>query len=265
MKKTLIITSFLVTLISLFCAFKNEPKTEPVKVFIAWPNTKSLPHFEWKKNSQKPIGVEPEFIEEIMKRAKVDFEYVSDYNYTKNGDSRIDVLTDGKADISIRGITITKERKKKVLFSKTYYVDGLGIMVTKGSKIESIDDLKNKKVFAHNYTTAYKWISKNLQNSNLITYKKEQGKYIEPEQLLREGKIDAYIIDYSYLAQSARTNTDLKVLNVKLTSEKLGIAVNKNRKDLLKKINKAISELKKEGGLEKLASKIENSLTTSSK
>ncbi len=256
MKKVFIIP-ILILLVGISCNFKNKKNTEIVKIFVSWPGTKSLPHYEWKENSPKPTGIEPEFIEEIMKRAGLKFEYVNNYEYNKNGDSRIDVLIEGKADVSIRGITITKEREEKVLFSIPYYVDGLGIMTTKNSEIQSVEDLVGKKVYAHSFTTAYTWISKNLQNSNLITYKPNQEEYVEPEQLLRDGKIDAYIIDYSFLIQSVKTNPDLRVLDIKLTFEKLGIAVSKTRKDLLEKINKAIDDLKKEGGLDDLKRKIE--------
>ncbi|MGY6648321.1 substrate-binding periplasmic protein [Wenyingzhuangia sp. IMCC45574] len=257
MKKTLTIILTLTLVIGISYSFKSKTDSKKVRIFVSWPGTESLPHYEWKSNLWKPTGIEPKFVEEIMKTAGLEFEYIYDYKYNNNGDPRIDILTEGKADISIRGITITKDRKEKVLFSTSYYTDGLGIMTTKNSKIESVNDLVNKKVYAHDYTTAYTWISKNLPKSRLITHKEGQN-YIEPEQLLREGKIDAYIIDYSYLNHLARINKDFKVLNEKLTSEKLGIAVSKKRKDLLKKINKAITILKKEGALEKLRNRFEN-------
>jgi len=255
MKRTLLIFSVIITLTSCF----SEPTVnkDVVRIFVAWPGAESLPHYKWDANAPKPSGVEPEFIELVLKRAGLEYEYVADYNYEKDGDPRIDVLTDGKADISIRGITITEERKEKALFSSPYYVDGLGIMATKNSQIESVADLEGKNVYAHSYTTAFPWVSENLPNATLITYRDGQEVFTEPEQLLREGKIDAYIIDYSFLKYVEKTNPDLKVLVGKLTSEEIGVAISKTRNDLLLKINKAISELKEEGALEKLKKSLE--------
>lgn len=259
MKKTLfIITSILIAITLISCFSETRTDKEIVRIFVAWPGAEALPHYKWETNSSKPIGVEPAFIEEVMKKAGLKYKYVSNYNYEKDGDPRIDVLTDGKADISIRGITITKERKEKVLFSQPYYTDGLGIMITKNSEIKSVKDLVGKRVYAHSYTTAYPWVSENLPNSTLITYRDGQGEFIEPEQLLREGKIDAYIIDYSFLIQAAKTNPDLKVLKGKLTLEDLGIAISKSQKKLQQAIDKAIDELKNEGSLARLKMGLES-------
>lgn len=249
--------SFSILLIlALVNASSCQQDKEKVKIFISWPGSKSLPHYSWNYSDSKPTGVEPRLIEKVLKIANIDFEYVRNYQpRNKKGDPRIDVLKENYADISIRGISITKSRKKDVLFSKPYYVDGLGIMIRKSDNISNLKDLTNKVIFAHSYTTAYNYVQEKLKHSKLVTY--ETGKYITPENLLKEKKIDAYIIDITILKQIEKSNPELKVLPMKLTKEQLAIAVSKNRKDLLKKINNAIIQIEEKGGLDDLCTDFE--------
>ena len=80
-----------------------------------------------------------------------------------------------------------------------------------------------------------------------MTYEKFDTAFIEPEGLLLNNEIDAYILDKSFLNEIAKKNIELKVLSSKFTEEVIGIAVSENNPTLVFKINKAMEELKQSG------------------
>ncbi|WP_442413768.1 substrate-binding periplasmic protein [Mesonia sp.] len=237
-----------------FFGCKSQDKDE-IRIFVAWPGADYLPSYKWNVNDEKPTGVEPVLIEKILSVAGYKYKFVKNYIYNKNGDVRIDVITDNYADISIRSITINDNRKEKVNFSIPYYYDGISAMVI-DNKIKSKEDFANKVVYAEKNTTAYKWAIKNLPNSKIVNYD-DFNSATYPKDLLLQNKIDILLGDRTFLINTATYNSKFTVLNKKYTKEPFGIAVNKNKSDLLKKINSVITELKKTGELEKLTSEFE--------
>ena len=248
MKKTLLL--LLLTAISIGC--KSQTENEKIKIFVAWPGAEYLPSYKWNIDDEKPTGVEPQLIEKILSQAGYDYEFVNDYSYNKNGDVRIDVITDKKADISIRSITINDERKVRVNFSEPYFYDGLSAMVNDNT-IQSIDDFDNKTVFAAKNTTAYKWAIQNLPNSKIVSF--EDFDYdAPPQEFLANKEMDILIADRTFLLNCSRSNKEFTVLKEKYTKEPFGIAVNKTKTELLNNINQAIKELRRTGELEEITS-----------
>ena len=224
-----------------------------VKIFVSWPGASYPPGYIWEKGEAKPTGVEPKLIERILEIAGYEYTFIDDYVYNKNGDVRLDVITDGKADITIRSITITEDRKQNVTFSEPYYYDGASALVLENNGIESKDDFQNKKVFAFDFTTASDWAKKNLPESEIVTFEDFSGNQL-PEQLLLEGKIDVYLGDRTFLKTLLSKSPKFRLLDETYTREPFGIAVEKDRLQLLTDINKAIEQLKSTGELEKITS-----------
>lgn len=250
MKKTILI--FIISLFVFGCRSQDKNRIE---IFVAWPGAKYLPGYKWDVDDEKPTGIEPILIEKILSTAGYEYEFVEDYNYNKDGDVRIDVILDKEADISIRSITINKERKEKVNFSIPYYYDGISAMVL-DEEIKTKEDFENKIVYAEKFTTAYDWAIKNLPNSRIVHYD-DFNSNTYPSDLLLQNKIDVLLADRTYLLNVKSNNNKFKVLNKKYTKEPFGIAVDKSRPKLLKSINSAINKLKKTGELEKLTSGFE--------
>jgi ABC-type amino acid transport substrate-binding protein len=218
-----------------------------VKIFVSWPGGEGLPHYQWKRGEVKPTGIEPAFIERVLEIAKLDYEYVTDFEFSGEGDPRLEVLEKGKADICIRAISINDERKMRVIFSEPYYFDGLSALIRKEDSIQTLSDLNGKRVYTLEFTSAHKWAKENLSKSTLMTYEKFDTAFIEPQGLLLNNEIDAYVLDKSFLNEIANKHLDLEVMSSKFTEERIGIAVNKNNPALVSKINKAMEELKQTG------------------
>lgn len=244
-----------ILLLTSFNIVTNEK--EKVKIFVSWPGAEFLPAYEWKTGKQKPTGIEPALIERILEIAGYDYVYVGNYKYNRDGDARIDAIIDGIADISIRSITITNERKEKVNFSHSYYIDGLSAMTLAESQISSKNDFNNKTIYADNFTTAYSWAKENFPNSRLVF--RESFLFFErPEERLLLEQIDVYLADRSYLQNVANKNNRFKILDEKYSDEPFAIAVEKNKTKLLEDINTAIEQLIDSGEMQELIKGFEN-------
>ena len=151
----------------LFMHFTENVERKKVRIYVAYPGAASLPNYYWNINEDKPQGPEPRLIEKLLTMSGYDYEYVWDIDFErKEGfDPRIQAITSGNADVSIRGITINKEREKEVLFSEPYFVDGISALVRKGSMIKSIEDLKSKKLLTYGFSTSYTWLKENCKES----------------------------------------------------------------------------------------------------
>lgn len=247
---------FILILLLLLSSFSFETK-EKVKIFVAWPGAAYLPAYEWILGEDKPRGIEPNLIEHILNEAGYSYVFVNDYDYQKDGDVRIDVILDGVADISIRSISITEERKQKVNFSIPYYYDGISAITLLESEINSIADFDDKIIYATDFTTAYTWAKENLKNATIVS-EGDFPFFVAPENRLLLGQIDVYLADRSFLIQLTKENTYFKVLEEKYTEEPFAIAVDKNKTQLLKDINAAIEQLIDSGEMQKLIKDFDN-------
>jgi ABC-type amino acid transport substrate-binding protein len=236
---------------------EDKVNDEIVKVYVASPGSSSLPFYSWDEKDSKPIGIGPRLIEYVLNQANIEFEFISDYVYEGGGDPRISSVTSGAADVSIRGITINEDRKKEVLFSDVYYTNGLGIMVAGSSDLFTLKDLEGKKIYALRFSTSYNWAEENLSSSVLLS-PEDFGIDQDPIGLLKQGKIDAYLTDQSALKRKQKNHRDTRIFPEKLTEEGYGIAISKNRPDLLEKINKVLSEMRESGRLQDFTKEFEN-------
>lgn len=234
----------IILIISMLFSCKDNTK---VRIFVSWPGGEGLPHYQWERGESKPTGIEPVFIERVLEIAELDYEYVTDFEFSGEGDPRIEVLKKNKADLCIRAISINDVRKKHVLFTNPYYIDGITALVRKNDSIKTLSDLNGKRIYTLEFTSSNKWAKENLNNSTLLTYKRFDTAFIEPEGLLLNNEIDAYVLDESFLIDIANKNSDLEILSRKFTEEIIGIAVNKRNPDLVNIINKTMEEMKESG------------------
>lgn len=161
---------------------------------------------------------------------------------------RIKAITSDDVDMIIATMTIDSQRKKLVDFSVPYFVAGQVICVRKNSKIDSLDDLMNKKIIVTFGTTGEKNIKQFAPNALIQGY----ISHTEALEAFKKGKDDAITTDDSLLQGFVMENPDYKILPKRLTKEPYGVAFKKAResKALKQNINKIISELKNDGTIE---------------
>ncbi|PQL18993.1 basic amino acid ABC transporter substrate-binding protein [Veillonella denticariosi JCM 15641] len=196
--------------------------------------------FEFKdEKTQDYTGFDIELIRAIGKRINKDVEL-------KNVafDALIPALNTHDIDVAASGMTITKARSEKVLFSSPYYENALAVVFKAGQNINSLDDLKGKKIAAQLGTTGSDLAHK-IEGTTVKEFDHSNEALLE----LQNGGADATVIDLPVAQYYTTKHPDqqIKYMAYPNTKEYLGIAINKDNKALQEQINKAIEEMKADG------------------
>jgi len=207
--------------------------------------------FGFKDSDGQIRGMEADLAREIANRLLGSKNKVVFKNITPQ--ERISAAMSGNVDMVISTMTITPQRKKLVDFSVPYFVTGQVICVRKDGKIDSLEDLINKKVIVIFGTTGEKNI-KRLAPTAII-----QGYADNADALkaFKSGSNDAITTDESLLQEFVAENSDYTILPKRLSKETYGIAFRKSRQtnSLRNNINKIIGELNLDGTLQSIKNK----------
>ena len=119
------------------------------------------------------------------------------------------------------------------------------------SGIKGPEDLKDKKIGVQTGTTGDLFVSDDEKLGNPTVERYSKG--AEAVQALAQGKIDAVVIDNEPAKEFVKSVSGLKILDTEYVQEDYAISIKKDRSDgLLDKINKAMSEIKADGTLDKI-------------
>ena len=136
-------------------------------------------------------------------------------------------------------------------FTRSYFKDGSGVLVRKTSAPLKAANFAKKRILAFEHTTGYAWVKKNWPEAEVLA-KTLHG---SPVEMVASGSVDAYVNDRATLERLGESDDRVQVLAEYLTQEDWGLAVRKNRPDLLKKLNAALERLERNGELKALANK----------
>ena len=114
----------------------------------------------------------------------------------------------------------------------------------------SIDDLNGKKIGVQLGTVGDTYAS-DVEGATVERY----NKGADAVQALKQGKIDAVIIDNQPAKTFVEENEGLKILETSYVEEDYALAIKKGNDDLVKKVNDAIKELKEDGTFDKIVAK----------
>ena len=158
-----------------------------------------------------------------------------------------------KYDAIIASVSITKERKKKVAFSNKYYQTPAKFICKKNTIKEiSKDTIRGKKVGVQRATTHDKYLTDNYKDDVKI---KRYGTLDEACLDLTAKRIDMILADSValmdvFLNKPAGANYEFigpDLTDVKWFGEGIGIVFRKHNKNLIKKFNKAIDDIRANG------------------
>ncbi|WP_028778043.1 glutamate ABC transporter substrate-binding protein [Shimazuella kribbensis] len=153
--------------------------------------------------------------------------------------TRIKLLDAGDIDLIAATMTVSEERKKQVDFSNIYFLAGQSLLVKNDSTIQSIKDLKGRKVSTSKGSTSAKNMKKMAPEAILEEYEN----YADSLTALKSGKVEAVTTDDSILMGMQQQNPDLKLVGGQFTKEPYGIAVKKGNSELQKELNAFIKEI----------------------
>lgn len=244
MKKVLGLLSILMlSLVLVACGGEKAATGSEIKKIYVGTNAEFEP-FEYREGDQI-VGFDIDLINEIAKEAKLDIE-IKDMAF----DGLIPALQSKKIDLIIAGMTVTPDREKFVSFSTPYYKSKQVIVTKNDLNIKSFDDLKGKKVGVMLGFTSDVLVSK-IDGTKSEKFDATYAAILA----LKADKVDAVVLDYEPAKRYTKAHSELKIEDVVAEEENSAIAVRKEDKELLEKINKALETIHANGTYDKLIEK----------
>lgn len=231
------------------CGTSGEKKADAQTIVIGLDD--NFPPMGFRNAKGELEGFDIDLAREVAKKinTKVEFKPI-DWN-AKEAE-----LNSGRINAIWNGLSVTPERKEKILFSQPYMKDEQIVVVLKDSPIKTLEDLKGKIVGVQNGSTSLEAFKK---DKNIYDNVKEVKLYADNVAALldeREKRVDAVVVDSVvgryYIASKGDT---YRVLDQNFGKEDFAVGFAKNNTELADKVNKALDELRKDGTLKKISEK----------
>ncbi|MFP3916902.1 cysteine ABC transporter substrate-binding protein [Lysinibacillus telephonicus] len=157
--------------------------------------------------------------------------------------ARVDLLKSDKVDIVLANFTVTPERQEQVDFANPYMKVAVGVVSPNSAPIESVEQLKGKKLIVPKGTTAETYFMKNHPDIELVKY----DQITEAFEALKDGRGDAMAQDNALLFGWANENPGFSVALPTLGEQDyIAPAVKKGNTELLEWLNTELEALGKE-------------------
>ncbi|SDH85703.1 serine/threonine-protein kinase [Nonomuraea jiangxiensis] len=161
-----------------------------------------------------------------------------------SGNERATALAEGKVDLVVATYSIDKSRTQ---FAGPYYLAHQDILVHAGSGIDSLDDLRGKRICALDIPAV------GTVQDEVKVVPVAAGDYAACMDLLRSGKVDAVPGDDLILAGFAgRENLRYKILGAKLSNERYAVGIRDGDVTTCKAVKAIIADLYRTGAMDKL-------------
>ncbi|MCF0248175.1 MAG: ABC transporter permease subunit, partial [Synergistes sp.] len=198
------------------------------------------------KDPDKIIGYEVDIVEALCKEMGYMPKFIdNDWNNLIPG------LKRGMYDIAVNGLEVTPGHKETVNFSIPYYKTFLQLAVRSNEDgINSLEDLKGKIAGTLKDTYA-ETVLKEAGGIEIRTYKTGANAYDD----LTNGRIDAALYDHPVALYTAGFNPEIKFVGDPIGESTYAIALRKQDKELLSKVNRALAALRDSGKLREIYDK----------
>lgn len=181
-----------------------------------------------------------EEIKSTLKLKDLDVKY-----RTVSGSERIPKLESGEIDLECGSTTNTKARQERVAFGPTMFVAGIRVLVPKGTKADTVQDLAGMTVAVSKGSTSEKLMAQ-LTVSEVKATVKVFDNNDDAFKALRAGTVKAFAQDDSLLLGLAARNKaqDALVLsNFVLSVEPYAIMARKNDTALMAVVDRTLGRL----------------------
>lgn len=192
------------------------------------------------------VGIDAEIAEAIAGKLGLELK-IEDMEFN----SITIAVTQGRADIGLAGMTVTEERLEAVDFSDSYATGIQVVIVAEDSDIQSASDLEGKKIGVQLATTGDTYAKEDFGEENVEAY----NKGADAVMALKQGKVDAVIIDNQPALAFVSGTEGLKILDTEYAVEDYAAAIAKGNDALVEAINGALAELKADGTIQGIIDK----------
>lgn len=205
----------------------------------------TFPPYEYYEGNEV-IGIDAEIAKAVADKLGLELK-IEDMEFN----SITIAVTQGRADIGLAGMTVTEERKEAVDFSDSYATGIQVVIVADDSDIQSVDDLEGKKIGVQLATTGDIYAKEDFGEENVEAY----NKGADAVMALKQGKVDAVIIDNQPALAFVKGAEGLKILETEYKVEDYAAAIAKGNDALLEAFNGALAELKEDGTIQTIIDK----------
>ena len=205
----------------------------------------TFPPYEYYEGNEI-IGIDAEIAKAVANKLGLELK-IEDMEFN----SIIIAVTQGKADIGLAGMTVTDERKEAVDFSDSYATGIQAVIVPEDSSIQGIADLTGKKIGVQLATTGDIYAKDDFGEENVEAY----NKGADAVMALKQGKVDAVIIDNQPAISFVKSTDGLKILETEYAVEDYAAAIAKGNDALVQAVNGALAELKEDGTIQSIIDK----------
>ena len=122
------------------------------------------------------------------------------------------------------------------------------------AKLKSVDQLKTVRLAAQRGTVG-QYIAEDLLGDNKAKMLTTYEKYVDAVAALRQGKIRAIVMDEMPAKRFLNSVDGLAIMDEALSEENYAIGFRKGNTELVNAVNKAMSEIKADGTLDKIFEK----------
>jgi polar amino acid transport system substrate-binding protein len=186
-------------------------------------------------------------------------------------DSVITSVESGAYDIALAALTVSEERALHVNFSNTYFNASQYIIVSKNNTVfdnlttkeeveTAINNLGSDAKIGFQRGTTGQYYAEGDADWGFEGFSSAENKgYSNGAQAIADlkiGRINIIVIDEMPARSIVAANSDdVKLIEVPLTEEEYAIGVNKNKTDLLEKINASLQKFIDDGSLQAIVDK----------
>ncbi|MBS4191160.1 transporter substrate-binding domain-containing protein [Bacillus sp. FJAT-49705] len=164
----------------------------------------------------------------------------------------IQALQSGQVDFVMSAMSATKDRKKSVDFSETYYTSKHIIVSQKDSGIKSVEDLSKKKVGVQLGSIQEEKAKKLAKEVDMTV--ENRNRIPEIIQEIKAGRFDAAVIEDTVAKGYLDNNPDLEGFTIEDADGGYAIAFPKNSK-LTEEFNKVLKEMIDNGEIDAIIKK----------
>jgi glutamate/aspartate transport system substrate-binding protein len=172
--------------------------------------------------------------------------------------NRIPLVVNGTVDLECGSTTNNKARQQQVAFAPTTYVTNVRIAVRGNSGINSVADLKGKKVATTTGTTSVQLLRKH-ERAQGVQFEEIFGKdHADSFLLMESGRADAFVMDDNILAGlivNSKTPSEFKIVGESLSEEPIAIMYRKDDPAFKKVVDNAVISMMKSGEIDKIYNK----------
>lgn len=217
----------------------TETETADSENVIVMGTNAEFEPFEYRENGMDIVGFDVEIAQKVAEKLGKELK-IEDMAF----DSLIMALNSDKIDFIAAGMTATDERRTQVDFSDAYFNSKQMIIVkADDTSIATADDLVGKNVGVQLGTTGDLFVSGTEGIASVAQFQTGTQAVMD----LKNGKVDAVVIDAEPAKKMTEGQSDLKLLDAPFVEEEYAIAVQKGDEELLKAINETLADIKADG------------------